>query len=84
MTLVSDSEGILFSFNIQFKGVIILSKPLSPEANNISITIPDVPEALLSSFYLRQLSHSLYLFVGEVQLLDLLRPNFLYPKGTLH
>ena len=46
MTLVSHSEGILFSFNIHLKRLVILSKAASPDANSIYVTTPDVPGAL--------------------------------------
>ena len=46
MTRVFHSEGILFSFNMQLKRLVILSKAASPEANSIYVKRPDVPGAL--------------------------------------
>ena len=80
MTLVSHSEGILFSFNIQLKRLIILSKlhylklTTFPLNTRCSRSFPFLRS--LSLLQLRQISHSLYLFVVEIQLLELQRPNF--------
>ena len=79
---VSHSVGILFSFNMQLKRLVI-SKPASPEANNISVMALDVPGAL-HFFILAKADFILYLFVVEMQMLHLLTLNFLWPKGTLH
>ena len=81
--LVPYSVGILFSFNMQLKRLVIISKPASPEVNNISVTTPDVPGAL-PFFILVKADFTLSLFVVEVQILDLLTLHYLCLKGTLH
>ena len=73
-TLVSHSEGILFSFNIQLKRLVILPKPALPDANNISITRPDAPEAL-PFFILVKTDFTLIINI-ENQLLNLLAKAF--------
>ena len=74
----------IYLIYIQLNRLVILSKPISPEANNISVRTPDIPGALPFFILVFKVDLTLYLFVVEVQLLDLLRLNFPYYQGTLH
>ena len=81
---ISSHSKAIYLIYIQLNRLVILSKPISPEANNISVRTPDIPGALPFFILVFKVDLTLYLFVVEVQLLDLLRLNFPYYQGTLH
>ena len=83
MTFVSHSEGILFSLNIQLKRLVIVSKPVSPKANNISVTKPDVSE-VLPFFILVNADFTLSVSIcGWGPITGSCKTKFFCPRGTL-